>query len=186
MNALCALSTRQTMSIGTNTEDRKKSLVLKLKAVIEQPESLKKNESTVEPSTQSLSKKSLQVSVKSKSISIQSVEQSKSGSVSKSSSSYAVPPTQPESLTENLKELTTSLISVILWFKNVLTSNVYRRKAVAAYQAINSMINSRYLRIGFKFIFDSFDKIVKLYTHIDMNDDEFTSVMIRIPATEND
>ncbi|KAL5237818.1 hypothetical protein ACI65C_005228 [Semiaphis heraclei] len=185
VNALCALSTLQTKSIGTNTEDRKKSIVLKPRVVKEQPESLKKNESIVEPSTQSLSKKSLQVSVKSKSRSIQSVEQSKSGSVSKSSSS-AVPPTQPESLVENLKELTTSLISVILWFKNVLTSNVYRRKTVAAYQAINSMINSRHIRIGFKFIFDSFDKIVKLYTHIDMNDDEFTSVMIRIPATEND
>jgi len=151
----------------------------------EQPESLKKNDSIIEPSTQSLSKKSLQVSVKSQSTSIHYVEQTKSGSASKSSSS-AISPTRLESLTETLKELTTSLISVILWFKNVLTSNVYRRKAVAAYQTINTIINSRYLRICFKFIFNSFDKIVKLYTHIDMNDDEFTSVMIRIPATEND
>jgi len=185
VNALCALKTRQTMSIGINTEDSKNATVFKPKVVKEQLESLKKTDSIVEPSTQSLSKKSLQVSVKSQSRSILSVQQTQTGSVSKSSSSV-VQPTQPESLTETLKELTASMISVILWFKNVLTSNVYRRKAVAAYQAINSIINSQYLKICFKFIFDSFDKIVKLYTHIDMNDDEFTSVMIRIPATEND
>lgn len=51
---------------------------------------------------------------------------------------------------------------------------------------INSTLNSQYLKTFFKFVFDSFDKVVKLYTHIDMDDSDITKVMIRIPATEND
>lgn len=177
MNALYAShTTRQTMSIGTNTEDSENSTVSKPRAVKERNESLKKKVSIVEPSTQSLSKKSLQ---------IHSVEQRQSASISKLSTS-TVPPTQSELLTETIKEFTMSLVSVIVWFKNALTFNVYKRKAVAVYRSINSILNSQYLKICFKFIFDSFDKIVKLYAHIDMNDDEMTSVMIRIPATEND
>lgn len=163
------------MSIGTSTAHSENSAVSKPRSVKEENESLKKV-SIVEPSKKSLSKKSLQV---------HSVEHTQSGSISKSSTSV-VPPTEPESLTEKLKELTAYLISVVIWFKNALTSNVYRRKAVAVYRGINSILDSQYLKTCFKFIFDSFDKTVKLYAHIDMNDDEMTSVMIRIPATEND
>jgi len=173
------------MSIGTNTEDSENSTIYKPRTVKKQLESLNKKVSIVEPSVQSLSKKPLPSDAKPQSKSIHSVEQTQSGLIAKSSISTDQPK-QPESLTETLKELATSLISVILWFKNASTSNVYRRKAVAVYHAINSILNSQYLKTFFKFIFDGFDKIVKLYTHIDMNDSEITSVMIRIPATEND
>jgi len=141
--------------------------------------------SIVEPSVQSLSKKPSPSDIKSKSISIQSVEKTQSELIAKSSNSD-VQPTQLESLTGTLKELAASLISVIAWFKNASTSNVYRRKAVAVYKTINSTLNSQYLKTFFKFVFDSFDKVVKLYTHIDMDDSDITKVMIRIPATEND
>lgn len=180
---LCASNIRVTMSVGTNTEEN--SIISKPKIVKESLESLNKKVSIVEPSVQSLSKKPLPSDVKSESKSIDPVEKTQSGLLSKSSIS-AVQPTQPESLTENLKELATILISVIVWFKNASTSNVYRRKAVGVYQAINSALNSQYLKTFFKFVFDGFDKIVKLYTHIDMDNSEITRVMIRIPATEND
>ncbi|XP_003246329.1 uncharacterized protein LOC100569951 [Acyrthosiphon pisum] len=182
---LCASNIRLTMSVGTNTEYGENSMIYKPRIVKKELESLNKEVSIVEPSVQSLSEKPLTSDVKSQSKSIHSVEKSQSGSLEKSSDS-TVQPTQPESLTETLNELAASLISVIAWFKNALTSNVYRRKAVAVYQAINSTLNSQYLKTFFKFVFDSFDKIVKLYTHIDMDDTDITKVMIRIPATEND
>lgn len=185
LNELCASNNRLTKSVGTNTEYSENSTISKPRIVKKPLESLKKKMSIVQPSTQSLSKNPLPSDVKSQSKSIHSVEQSQSESIAKSSTSE-VQSTQPESLTETLKELAESLISVIVWFKNALTSNVYRRKAVAVYHAINSILNSQYLKIFFEFIFESFDKIVKLYTHIDMDDTEFTSIMIRIPATEND
>jgi len=169
------------MSVGTNTEYSKSSVISKPRIVKEQLESSNKEVSIV----QSLSKKPLLSDVKSQSKSIDAVEKTQSELITKSSNS-AVQPTQQESLTENLKELAMSLISVIAWFKNASTSKVYRRKAVGVYQAINSTLNSQYLKTFFKFVFDSFDKIVKLYTHIDMDDIDVTRVMIRIPATEND
>jgi len=185
LNKLCASNNRLTKSVGTNTEYSENSTISKPRIVKEQLESLKKKISIVQPSTQSLSKNSLPSDVKSRSKSIHSVEKIRSELIAKSSTSE-VQSTQPESLTETLTELAASLILVIVWFKNVSTSNVYRRKAIAVYHAINSILNSQRLKIFFEFVFESFDKIVKLYAHIDMNDTEITSVMIRIPATEND
>jgi hypothetical protein len=161
------------MSIGTNT-DISKSTIVK-----EQPESsLVATVSGVEPSTQSLS-----LDMKSRPKSIPSVNQAPSELAEMTSTPSIVP--QQESLFDAFKEITPYLISTVLWFKNALTSDAYRRKAIRVYNTLHSILHSKYLKKCFKFAFDSFDKFVRLYTHINF-DNEITSVMIRVPATEND
>ncbi|XP_060847740.1 uncharacterized protein LOC132927257 [Rhopalosiphum padi] len=173
VNALYASYNRETMSIGTNT-DISKSTIVK-----EQPESsLVATVSGVEPSTQSLS-----LDMKSRPKSIPSVNQAPSELTELTSTPSIVP--QQESLFDAFKEITPYLISTVLWFKNALTSDAYRRKAIRVYDTLHSILHSKYLKKCFKFAFESFDNFVRLYTHINF-DNEITSVMIRVPATEND
>ncbi|XP_026819225.1 uncharacterized protein LOC113557883 [Rhopalosiphum maidis] len=173
VNALYASYNRETMSIGTNTDIYKSTIVK------EQPESSSvAMVSGVEPSTQSLS-----LDMKSRPKSIPSANQAPSELAELTSTPSIVP--QQESLFDAFKEITPYLISTVLWFKNALTSDAYRRKAIRVYNTLHSILHSEYLKKCFKFAFDSFDNFVRLYTHINF-DNEMTSVMIRVPATEND
>ncbi|XP_025198164.1 uncharacterized protein LOC112596612 [Melanaphis sacchari] len=180
MHVLCALYNHQTTSIGTNTDNTDNSDISKSTIVKEHFESSTvMTVSNVEPSTQSLP-----IDVKSWSRSIPSANQTQSRLISTTSISD-VPPTQQESLVDTFKELTPYLISLVLWFKNALTSDAYRKKAIRVYKTLYSILHSQFLKQCFKFVFDSFDNFVRLYTHIN-TDNDMTSVMIRIPATEND
>jgi len=188
VNALCESNSRQTMSIGTNTDDAEISGISKSAIVKEQSEpsaTVSSVVSGVEPSTQSMAP----YDAKSQSLSPDAIKsQSRSipsELISISTTSSAPPIQEEESLNDAFKELVPYLISIVMWFKNALTSDVYRRKAIKVYKTLNSILHSEYLKQCFKFAFDSFDNLVRLYTHINTEND-VTWVMIRIPATEND
>lgn len=170
------------MSIGTNTDNTEISGISKSAIVKEQSEpsaTVSLVVSAVEPSTQSMAPID---DAKSQSLSPDAMK-----SQSRSISTISVAPTiqEEESLNNAFKELVPYLISIVLWFKNALTSDAYRRKAIKVYKTLNSILHSEYLKQCFKFAFDSFDNLVRLYTHINTEND-VTWVMIRIPATEND